>query len=150
MNLDPADATAFHCKIVALIQAGKVQDCLKQVANSKFELSLQFEVAYCHYRNNDLHKALEVLDTVTNPGLKHNELRAQVLYKLEQFEKWFLNINPDAAVPVMMYKGKPYLESRDIAQFAIRNISTQHKLLISDDVIVSQYMKMYDGFSNLF
>ena len=70
--------------------------------------------------------------------------------QLEQFEKWFLNINPDAAVPVMMYKGKPYLESRDIAQFAIRNISTQHKLLISDDVIVSQYMKMYDGFSNLF
>lgn len=89
MNLDPADATAFHCKIVALIQAGKVQDCLKQVANSKFELSLQFEVAYCHYRNNDLHKALEVLDTVTTPGLKHNELRAQVLYKLEQFEKCF-------------------------------------------------------------
>jgi len=89
LNLDPADATAFHCKIVALIQAGKVQDCLKQVANSKFELSLQFEVAYCHYRNNDLHKALEVLDTVTQPGLKHNELRAQVLYKLEQFEKCF-------------------------------------------------------------
>jgi len=89
LNLDPADATAFHCKIVALIQAGKVQDCLKQVANSKFELSLQFEVAYCHYRNNDLHKALEVLDTVTSPGLKHNELRAQVLYKLEQFEKCF-------------------------------------------------------------
>ena len=33
--------------------------------DSKFELTLQFKVAYCHYQNNDLHKALEVLGTVT-------------------------------------------------------------------------------------
>ena len=55
----------------------------------------------------------------------------------EQFEKWFLEMNPSAVVPVMMYKGKAYMESKDIAQFAIKNISTEHKLLLHGDVIVS-------------
>ena len=55
----------------------------------------------------------------------------------EQFEKWFLEMNSSAVVPVMMYKGKAYMESKDIAQFAIKNISTEHKLLLHGDVIVS-------------
>ena len=53
LHLDPADETAFHCKIVALIQAGRFQDCLKQLASSKFDVNLEFEQAYCHYRLND-------------------------------------------------------------------------------------------------
>ena len=55
----------------------------------------------------------------------------------EQFEKWFLEMNSSAVVPVMMYKGKAYMESKDIAQFVIKNISTEHKLLLHGDVIVS-------------
>ena len=47
----------------------------------------KFEVAYCHYRKNNHHKTLNVLDTVTQPVLKHNELRPQVLYKLKKSEK---------------------------------------------------------------
>merc|ERR550539_1623856 len=75
--------------IVALIQAGKFDDCLKQLNNSKFELDLKFEAAYCQYRLNDPHAALKILDTISSPQVKHNELRAQVLYRLEQFEKCF-------------------------------------------------------------
>jgi len=89
LNLDAHDATAYHCKIVAMVQAGKFMDCLKQLENNKFNLDLQFEAAYCHYRLNDPHKAMEVLDGVINPQVKHSELRAQVLYRLEQYENCF-------------------------------------------------------------
>jgi len=89
LNLDPSDGTAFHCKIVSLVQAGKFQDCLKQIANASLDVDLQFEAAYCHYRLNDHAKALGILDKIQQPQLKHNELRAQVLYRLEQFEECF-------------------------------------------------------------
>jgi len=89
LNLDQSDSTAFHCKIVAMVQAGKFNDCLKQLENSKHDLDLQFEAAYCHYRLNDPHKAIAILDKVTNPLVKHRELKAQVLYRLEQFEDCF-------------------------------------------------------------
>jgi signal recognition particle subunit SRP72 len=48
-------------------------------------LDLSFEQAYAHYRLNSLHKSLAVLDAVKNPQTKHAELRAQILYKLEQY-----------------------------------------------------------------
>jgi len=89
LNLDQNDSTAFHCKIVAMVQAGKFQDCIKQLESGRFELDLQFEAAYCHYRLNDPHKAMKILDGVINPQVKHNELRAQVLYRLEQYENCF-------------------------------------------------------------
>jgi len=89
LNLDQNDKTAFHCKIVAMVQAGKFQDCLKQLEISKFDLDLKFEEAYCHYRMNDPRKALTLLDDYANPQVKHRELRAQVLYRLEQFEDCF-------------------------------------------------------------
>ena len=44
LNLDPSDGTAFHCKIVSLVQAGKFTDCLKQIANASLDVDLQFEV----------------------------------------------------------------------------------------------------------
>jgi len=89
LNFDQGDSTAFHCKIVAMVQAGKFTDCLKQLENSKHEIDLKFEEAYCYYRLNDPHKALKVLDEVINPQVKHNELRAQVLYRLEEYENCF-------------------------------------------------------------
>ena len=72
-----------------MVQAGKFQDCIKQLESGRFELDLQFEAAYCHYRLNDPHKAMKILDGVINPLVKHNELRAQVLYRLEQYENCF-------------------------------------------------------------
>jgi len=89
LNLEPGDGTAFQCKVVAMIQAGKFLDCLKQIENSKHGLELSFEVAYCHYRLNEPAKALEVLDTVITPSVKHTELRAQVLYRLEDYARCY-------------------------------------------------------------
>lgn len=89
LNLDSQDVTAFQCKVVAMIQAGKFADCLKQIEGSKHGLELQFETAYCYYRLNDIVKSLSILEDVTNPGIKHQELKAQVLYRLERYESCY-------------------------------------------------------------
>ena len=66
LNVAPSDGTAFHCKLVCLLQMGKFEEALKQMSdpgNQKFDnLDLSFEEAYCHYRLNSASKALEVLD----------------------------------------------------------------------------------------
>ena len=97
LNVAPSDGTAFHCKLVCLLQLGKFEDVLKQMSdpgNLKFEnLDLTFEEAYCHYRLNSASKALEVLDrnsvSTQNESLKHKELKAQVLYRLEKYNECF-------------------------------------------------------------
>ncbi|XP_023323895.1 signal recognition particle subunit SRP72 isoform X1 [Eurytemora carolleeae] len=89
LNLDHGDVTAFHCKIVAMIHTGKFQDALKQIDAGKLDLDLSFEIAYCHYRLNELEKSLKVIQGVKNPELKHDELKAQILYKLEMFDDCF-------------------------------------------------------------
>ena len=45
-----------------------------------------FEEAYCLYRLNETAKALEVINKVKVPDVKHKELKAQILYRLEKFE----------------------------------------------------------------
>ena len=57
----------FQNQVVALMQAGRFTETLKQIDASKHQLDLDFEVAYCHYRLNDPRKALAVLDGVENP-----------------------------------------------------------------------------------
>lgn len=89
LNLDTSDSTAFHCKVVALMQAGKFAEVLKQLDNSRHQLDLQFETAYCHYRLNDPTKALAILDRIQTPQVKHHDLRAQVLYRLEQYDQCY-------------------------------------------------------------
>lgn len=50
-----------------------------------------FERAYCEYRLNTPDKALKTIDAVIEKPLppKLKELRAQVLYRLEQYEDCF-------------------------------------------------------------
>ena len=90
------------------MQAGRFTETLKQIDASKHQLDLDFEVAYCHYRLNDPRKALSVLEGVANPQVrimipssyhffffkihsqvKHSDLKAQVLYRLEEFEQCY-------------------------------------------------------------
>ena len=97
LNAAPSDGTAFHCKMVCLLQMGKFLEVLKQMndpGNQKFEnLDLSFEEAYCHYRLNAASKALEVLDrqleSSSKESTKHSELRAQILYRLERYSECF-------------------------------------------------------------
>ena len=97
LNLAPSDGTAFHCKMVCLLQMQKFQEVLKQLndpGNQKFEnLDLSFEEAYCHYRLNAASKALDVLDrqhgASKQESTRHKELRAQILYRMERFTDCF-------------------------------------------------------------
>uniref|UniRef100_A0A0A9WRU6 Signal recognition particle subunit SRP72 n=2 Tax=Lygus hesperus TaxID=30085 RepID=A0A0A9WRU6_LYGHE len=87
----PDDSLAFHFRIVSLIQLSKFDDVI--LAFNKYGTTLgkglEFEKAYAFYRLNKVDEALKVLDSVETPELKHNELRAQVLYRLEKFEDCF-------------------------------------------------------------
>lgn len=89
LNVTPNDPLAFHCKIVSMVHCGKFDDALKQMENDKFQLDLTFERAYCYYRLNNPLKALEIVDSVKMPKVKHQELRAQILYRLENYDECF-------------------------------------------------------------
>ena len=86
LNVAPHDETAFHCKMVSLMQIGKFEDALKQIKdNHTFAgLDLRFEHAYCLYRLNKLSESLEVLDQIDSKvkSDKVKELKAQIHYRL--------------------------------------------------------------------
>jgi signal recognition particle subunit SRP72 len=51
LNLVPSDETAFHCKMVCLMQIGKFDEALRQMKDTHLtDLELVFEQAYCLYR----------------------------------------------------------------------------------------------------
>lgn len=90
LNVTPDDATASHCKAVCLIQTSKFSEALQFIERFKLN-QLVFERAYCEYRLNAPEKALATIDASGSQTLspKLKELRAQVLYRLEQFEECF-------------------------------------------------------------
>jgi signal recognition particle subunit SRP72 len=50
---------------------------------------MTFEKAYCLYRLNRTQESFAVLSKENNPEAKHKELKAQVLYRMERYFKWF-------------------------------------------------------------
>lgn len=90
MNVTPDDTTASHCKVVCLIQTSKFNEALQFIERNKLS-HLIFEKAYCEYRLNTPDKALKTINTSTENPLpaKLKELRAQVLYRLEQYKDCF-------------------------------------------------------------
>ena len=53
LNASPSDGTAFHCKLVCLLQMGKFSDVLRQMDdNAKLvaDRDVSFEKAYALYR----------------------------------------------------------------------------------------------------
>ncbi|XP_038065428.1 signal recognition particle subunit SRP72-like [Patiria miniata] len=82
------DETAFHCKVVCLIQLSQFQHAIKEIANNPALASgLMFEKAYCQYRLNRIQDALNTIQAVGNPSPKLKELKGQVLYRLEQYKE---------------------------------------------------------------
>lgn len=81
------DPTALHCKVVCLIQVSKFDEAQKFIDKNK--LVVPFEKAYCEYRLNQPEKSLNTIDSCNLSPLPINlkELRAQVLYRLEQFDE---------------------------------------------------------------
>ncbi|GAA55630.1 signal recognition particle subunit SRP72 [Clonorchis sinensis] len=82
----PKEHLALQCKAVALIRTEKYEECLSTV--KKFpELTkyVIFEKAYAEYRLNRIHDALKTLEDGEPNDLRILELKAQVLYRLEEF-----------------------------------------------------------------
>ena len=89
MNVTPQDATAFHCKMVNMLHLDKFKEVLHQIQTSHLAemVDLSFEEAYCLYCDNRCGEALKALDKGKGQELKHKELRAQILYRLEQYKE---------------------------------------------------------------
>jgi len=88
IHVDRQDSLAFHYKIICLIQLARFNDVLSQINQcyENFDVDLSFEIAYTYYRLNNLTKSLEVINSVKKPELKHQELKAQILYKIEEYD----------------------------------------------------------------
>lgn len=69
----------------------KFDEALKFIEKSKLSKSLLFEKAYCEYRLNKSEVSLVTIDSANLNPLPANlkELKAQVLYRLEQFDDCF-------------------------------------------------------------
>lgn len=90
LGIAPDDQTALHCKVICLIQMSKLEEAHKFIEKNKLSW-LIFERAYCEYRLNQPDKALKTIDSCETSPLPRNlkELRAQVLYRLEQFKECY-------------------------------------------------------------
>ncbi|PZC83892.1 hypothetical protein B5X24_HaOG206641 [Helicoverpa armigera] len=89
LQIAPHEQKAFHCKIVCLIQLHNFKEALAVLCNTKnaaLASDLHFEKAYAQYRLNCPKDALQTVDNAPEltPALK--ELRAQILYRLEQYQ----------------------------------------------------------------
>jgi len=62
-------------------------------------------------------------------GIEYRSRGVDIHSAMEQMEAWYLRISPAGLVPTLVYKGKPLVESRDIAMFAVEKISSLSRLL---------------------
>ncbi|XP_052738506.1 signal recognition particle subunit SRP72 [Bicyclus anynana] len=89
LQIAPNEQKAFHCKVICFIQLHNFKEALTVLCNAKnasLASELVFEKAYTQYRLNCPKEALETVDSAPEltPALK--ELRAQILYRLEQYQ----------------------------------------------------------------
>ncbi|XP_053602783.1 signal recognition particle subunit SRP72 isoform X2 [Plodia interpunctella] len=89
LQIAPNEQKAFHCKVVCFIQLHNFKEALAVLCNPKnaaLAADLHFEKAYTQYRLNCPNDALQTVDNAPEmtPALK--ELRAQILYRLEQYQ----------------------------------------------------------------
>ncbi|KAL1461321.1 hypothetical protein WDU94_013228, partial [Cyamophila willieti] len=83
----PDEEKALQCKIISLLQLNKFDDALQTFEKySKISENLHFERAYCHYRLSNINKALEIINESNDNSFRMKELKAQVLYRLEDYE----------------------------------------------------------------
>ncbi|KAJ2947147.1 hypothetical protein O0L34_g16504 [Tuta absoluta] len=84
----PNEQKAFHCKVVCFLQLHNFKEALAVLCNPKnaaLAADLHFEKAYAQYRLNCPKDALQTVDNAPDsPAIK--ELRAQILYRLEQYQ----------------------------------------------------------------
>ncbi|CAE1265059.1 SRP72 [Acanthosepion pharaonis] len=84
------ESVALHSKVICLIHLGRFDEAL--IAMKKYpnlSKGLNFEKAYCEYRLNKTNEALKTLREVEKPDYQTQELLAQVLYRLEQYDECY-------------------------------------------------------------
>lgn len=86
----PEEEKALQCKIVSLLQLSKFEDALQTFEKyAKLSENLTFEKAYCYYRLSNINKALEIINESNDTSIRMKELKAQVLYRLENYEECY-------------------------------------------------------------
>ena len=88
LTIIPEDPDAMHCKVVCLIQLSRFEDAIKKIDEIKQKgesTQFNFERAYCLYRTERSAEALPYLDKMAPGDPRAADLKAQVLYRLEQF-----------------------------------------------------------------
>ncbi|CAK1603846.1 unnamed protein product [Parnassius mnemosyne] len=89
LQIAPTEQKAFHCKIICFIQLHNFKEALAVLSNPKnvaLAGDLHFEKAYVQYRLNCPKDALQTVDNAPEMTLALKELRAQILYRLEQYQ----------------------------------------------------------------
>ncbi|XP_045534188.1 signal recognition particle subunit SRP72 [Papilio machaon] len=89
LQIAPTEQKAFHCKIICFIQLHNFKEALAVLSNPKnaaLAADLHFEKAYAQYRLNCPKDALQTVDNAPELTLALKELRAQILYRLEQYQ----------------------------------------------------------------
>ncbi|XP_067036524.1 signal recognition particle subunit SRP72-like [Acropora muricata] len=84
----PDDKEAFHCKVVCLIHQScfrEALDVINSAPKKGVDIELQFEKAYSLYRLNKTQEALNTLNAIEELKEHEKELKAQVLYRLEDY-----------------------------------------------------------------
>lgn len=86
INDDHNQPEAWQCRVVAFIQMEQFKDAANAIAKAPNKQKMQFELAYCLYRLNDVSGALATLEAASDKDSpRGKELRAQILYRLEQY-----------------------------------------------------------------
>ncbi|XP_063620945.1 signal recognition particle subunit SRP72 [Cydia splendana] len=89
LQIAPNEQKAFHCKVICFIQLHNFKEALAVLTNPKnaaLAADLHFEKAYAQYRLNCPNDALQTVDNAPELTLALKELRAQILYRLEQYQ----------------------------------------------------------------
>ncbi|THU52609.1 hypothetical protein C4D60_Mb10t05760 [Musa balbisiana] len=86
LAIAPGDEDALRCKVVALIKSDAIDKALSAIQGSRhLPIDLRFYEAYCLYRQNKLHEALEAID-----GQERNsmilQLESQIFYRLGKMD----------------------------------------------------------------
>ncbi|XP_050314497.1 signal recognition particle subunit SRP72 [Anthonomus grandis grandis] len=89
LGVAPHEFLALHCKVVCLVQLSKFEEAISLVNKNPEHLQkLIFEKAYCYYRLNKHQEALAIIDNGAGElDLRVKELKAQILYRIENYEQ---------------------------------------------------------------
>ena len=90
LSLTPNDEDALHCKLVCLVQLGRIKDALGYIdtLNEKADgESYAFEKAYCFYRLEKYAESRAILLQQPQETARVKELLAQIAYRQERYNE---------------------------------------------------------------